>query len=394
MATSPDPAPVTRKLAGRLLERVPELAAVLRDAILEKDSAYATTDLIGEAELMRSCEHNMLRSLQSLAGHLPSGEDLLDAARLTAQRRAAAGFPLESLLHAFRLGTEVLWAALLDEARAETPDVLDQLLAGAVQVMQLMDVMSLAAATQYRARQSEAQRRDSERRQAVLDSLLEGHGGDPLVADEAARVLGLTSDARLAVVVVGHAGPSSSPPNSPAGALATLGFASQWRLRADREIGLVQLGTAPAARFVAQLRRIVDGQAGVSPAFSGLMEVATAYRLAELALETTPTGRSMVAAFDDRLPEVLLAANQPIAERIRDRALGRLLRLEPDKREVLLATLACWFRLDGSAADVGEELRCHRNTVLHRLSRIEELSGRSLHDHRDQLLLRLAVLDR
>lgn len=392
--TLPEPAPVTRELAGRLLTRAPELAVVLRDAILEKDQVYASTELVDPAELLRSCEDNLTRSLQSLAGQLPDVDDLLDAARLTARRRADAGFPLESLLHAFRIDTEVLWAALLAEARTTAPETLDQLLDGAAHVMQVIDVMSLVTATEYRARQAEEQRRDSERRQAVLDALLEGRGGDPHVAEEAVRVLDLAPDDQLAVVVVGHFRPSTSPSRSPACALAALGFESQWQLRADREVGLVQLGAAPVARLVALLDRVVEGQAGVSPSFTGLVEVASAFRLAELALDTLPEGRSVVAAFDTRLPEALLAANRPIAQRIRELALGRLLDLDADKRDLLLQTLDCWFRRDASAADVGEELRCHRNTVLHRLTRIEELTGRSLRDHRDQLLLRLAVLDR
>ncbi|MBB3665289.1 hypothetical protein FB384_004242 [Prauserella sediminis] len=394
MAMLPEPAPATRELARRLLARAPELANLLRDTIVQNDDVYATTDRVAPKELLRSCRDNMLRSLQSLSGQVPDGDDLFDAARLTARRRADAGFPLESLLHAFRLGTEVLWAALLDEARTSAPDALGELLDGAVQVMQLMDVMSLATATEYRARQSAAQRRDSERRQAVLEGLLDGRGGDPLVADEANRVLGLTSTTRLAVVVVGHAGPSTSPSHSPADALTALGFASQWQLRADREVGLVELGSAPLSRLVGQLGRVVEGKAGVSPAFTGLTESASAYRLAELALDTVPEGRSMVAAFEDRLPEALLAANRPIADRIQEHALGQLLVLDPDKRDLLLRTLDCWFRRDGAATEVGDELNCHRNTVLQRLARIEALTGRSLRDHRDQLLLRLAVLDR
>lgn len=388
----PAPAPVTRALAARLLARAEELALVLRDTIMDKDPLYATTDLVTDQELLRSCRHNMLRSLQSLSGQIPDDVDLLEAARRTARGRADTGFPLESLLHAYRLGTEVLWNALLDEARNHAPYAVDELLDGAVQVMQLMDVMSLAAANEYRARELLLHQRDTERRQAALDSVLEGRVADPTVAAEAMRLLGLPDDPRLAVVVLRHPSLAALPARSPADALAAHGFRSEWRLRADREVGLVLLGTAPLERLVTRLRSIVDGWAAVSSEIVGLTEVLTALRLAELTLDTMTTDAPMVATLDERLPEVLLTASPPVAQRLRERALGQLLDLEVDKQAVLLQTVDCWFRHNRSATDVGIELHCHRNTVLNRLNRVEVLTGLRLEESRDELLLRLALL--
>lgn len=334
-----------------------------------------------------------MRSLQSLSGEIPEDVDLLDAARATASNRADAGFPLDSLLHAFRLGTEVLWAALLEEARSHAPHVLDALLDGAVQVMQLMDVMSMAAADEYRAREMELRLRDTERRQAVLDSLLEGRGSDPDVAAEAARVLNLPEQSRLVVVVVRHATASVSPPFSPRDALESLGFRSDWRLRSDHEVGLVQLGSAPVERLTDRLDPLIQGCAGVSGVVVGVTNVVAAFRMAELALATAPrTHEASVFTFDDRLPEALLAASPLVTLRLRECAFGGLLDLDVDKRGVLLETLDCWLRHNRSAAEVGDRLHCHRNTVLHRLNRIESLSGRRLSDSRDELLLRLALL--
>lgn len=389
----PTPLPVTSELAVRLLPRAKELAVLLRDTMLAKDQVYASTDLIDPEDLLRSCEDNVLRSLQTLAGRVPDGVDPTDAARASASRRADAGFPLESLLHAFRLGTEVLWAALLEEARTRAPERLDDLLDSAVQVMELMDVMSMAVADEYRAREMLIHRRDTERRQAVLDSLLEGRGSDPDVAAEASRVLDLPERPRLVVVVVGHDRPSASPAVSPREALAAHGFRSEWRLRADREVGLVLVGAAPMERLVVHLRSLVQGYAAVSGVVVGLADVVSAVRMAELALASAAKGAEpTVVTFDDLLPETLLAASPLVAHRLRAAAFGGLLDLEAHKQQVLLNTLDCWFRHNRSAAEVGAELHCHRNTVLHRLSRVEALSGRRLADSRDELILRLALL--
>ncbi len=86
---------------------------------------------------------------------------------------------------------------------------------------------SLSAADEYRARELEAQRRDTQRRQAVLDSLLEGRVAEPDQAAEARRALELPDTARLAVVVIRHRPTYSSPP-SPGVALAT-SCSSGWR---------------------------------------------------------------------------------------------------------------------------------------------------------------------
>ncbi|BFO18839.1 hypothetical protein SHKM778_52270 [Streptomyces sp. KM77-8] len=61
-----------------------------------------------------------------------------------------------------------------------------------------------------------------------------------------------------------------------------------------------------------------------------------------------------------------------------ERLLGPLAHLEPADAEVLLDTLATWLACDGSAQRASRRLYCHRNTVLNRLRRYEQLTGRSL----------------
>lgn len=376
----------------RLLARSDEMGIVLRDALLESSAQYATTDLVPPDELLRSCQDNMRRSLQTLAGEIPTGVDVRDAAHLTARRRADAGFPLESLLQAYRIGSEVIWAALLEDARSHSPDVLDDLLDSAVQVMQLIDVMSVAAADEYRTRELEAKRRHTERRQAILDGLLEGRAADPEFHAEAMQVLGLADQSRLAVVVVRHLEKTGRPPDSPQDALAVEGFPSEWRLRADHEVGLVSLGDAPMSRLLTRLRGSVRGWVGVSDETVGLADVATEFRMAEMVLTSLTGEPPAVATFADRLPEVLVTANRAVAVRIREQAFAGLLGQSADKRDPLIETLDSWFRNNRSTSDTAAEMHCHRNTVVYRLNRIEELTGSRLDNARDQLLLRLALM--
>ena len=95
---------------------------------------------------------------------------------------------------------------------------------------------------------------------------------------------------------------------------------------------------------------------------------------------------------DERLPEALVAASPRLAHRLAAKTLGRVLDLEDEERRVLLETLEAWFRADRSPSRAGELLYCHRNTVLNRLRKIEQLTGASLEDDRHQLCCRLALM--
>ena len=61
------------------------------------------------------------------------------------------------------------------------------------------------------------------------------------------------------------------------------------------------------------------------------------------------------------------------------------------KREAtLLETFAAWLDNNGSAQEAAEELYLHRNTIHHRLRKLEEHTGQSLANPRSVALLTLA----
>jgi DNA-binding PucR family transcriptional regulator len=124
----------------------------------------------------------------------------------------------------------------------------------------------------------------------------------------------------------------------------------------------------------------------------GAADVAGAYRLAETAARTLPAGTARVVTIDDRLPEALLSNSPEIGSRLVGQTLGRLLELPHDEREVLLETLSALLDADGSPTRAADLLYCHRNTVMHRLRRIESVTGRKLTDPRARLLWQLALL--
>ncbi|KMS65815.1 PucR family transcriptional regulator, partial [Streptomyces leeuwenhoekii] len=116
---------------------------------------------------------------------------------------------------------------------------------------------------------------------------------------------------------------------------------------------------------------------GVGGAVDGLAAVGDARRLADTALSICP-GSGGTVRLAEHLPAALVVSSPELGRTLAERVLGPLLRLEPADREVLLDTLTTWLACDGSAQRAGERLYCHRNTVLNRLRRCEQLTGRCL----------------
>jgi DNA-binding PucR family transcriptional regulator len=126
---------------------------------------------------------------------------------------------------------------------------------------------------------------------------------------------------------------------------------------------------------------------------TGLAAVGDARRLADLALSICPPEGGTVR-LAEHLPEAMVVSCPELGATLTERVLGPLLRLEPADRDVLLDTLVAWFVCEGSAQRAGERLYCHRNTVLNRLRRCEQLIDRSLARPHDVAEISLALTAR
>jgi DNA-binding PucR family transcriptional regulator len=71
--------------------------------------------------------------------------------------------------------------------------------------------------------------------------------------------------------------------------------------------------------------------------------------------------------------------------------LGGLRDRDARDEELLLGTLEAWFAHGGSGTRAAAALHCHRNTVLNRLARVAELTGRDVNDPRAAAELYAAV---
>ena len=145
------------------------------------------------------------------------------------------------------------------------------------------------------------------------------------------------------------------------------------------------------------VRALADelGQAGPwrvgigGPVPGGLAELPAARRQAEIALSTVRD--SGVACWTGLSADGLLA--QFPRELWRDALLpAEVAKLLADPAApALLPTLSTFLDCAGEAQRTAARLRIHRTTLYYRLSRIEQISGLSLHDGRDRLLVHLAL---
>ncbi len=357
-------------LATALSYRIEEITDRTVEAICEREEGYREGRLVPMEELRRSVRDSLAEYLGVLT-RLPGGEEpSRDQAWAVGRSRAELGVPLESVLRAYRLGGSVIWDELLDEARRRPERPTDDLMEAAALVWQMTDELSAAVGVAYRHSEAGLISRDRNRRDGLLQGLLNG------VATErdlvfAAETLGLPEVGPYLVAVV-------EPP--PGGdqvtrQLAVFNIPSAWLTQGDRQIGLLSSTHGGSDLVQRCLSRVVPIRAGMSPEVGSLADVGGAYRQAELALRSIPAHHHAVVTLDERLSAALLVSSPDLARRLADRVLGRLLEIDRGERRTLLRTLRLFLAGDGSVVQVALQVPCHRNTVLNRLNRIHDLTG-------------------
>jgi hypothetical protein len=373
-------------VAPRLFDEVDAMVDRMVDVLLRTEPAYRELDLV---ELRRSSRAGLAGGIRSLVGAAGGTRQVHTAeAREVGRRRAA----LEAVLRAYRLGGQITWETLLAVARDSGGSNDTLLVEVAGSVWRTNDVECAAVAEGYRDEQRRMDSVDDTARRQVLDGLLGGRGGDPAFVRAASELLGMPLEGRLLAVVAVLDAEGGAGLIDPAAGLLRRGMRSVWGERSGAQVGVVALGSRRSTDVLGWLRAMAAGPVGVSAEVQGAAGVATAYRLAETAARTLPVGSSQVVTIDDRLPEALLSNSPEISSRLVGQCLGGLLELPEDEQSVLLDTLAAFLAADGSPTRAADELYCHRNTVMHRLRRIETVTGRKVTDPRARLLWQLALL--
>ncbi|MFE3721754.1 PucR family transcriptional regulator [Streptomyces cyaneofuscatus] len=418
---------VLHRAARVLVASLPVLTDRLVEALYEQEPGYRAAIDSDRAEVWQEVHH----SLRHNVGSLIQPREFRDAAHRTSrwigEIRAEQGVPLDAVLHAFRMGGAMVWQDLVDETARRDPDDVRLLVHVAADVWNFVDEHCGIVGDAYRQAERRLSWRRENQQRLMVAALLDGTAR---IADvcEAAAMLGLPEQGRYAVLAVAsapggpqqqdparpplklpaalspdgppHAAPSLEPGGRPQDAPSTAP-APLWHTGPDAAFAILRLTGGPGdPGDPGELHAIADAldapagtRAGIGSAVDGLAALGDARRLAETALRACPASGGTVV-LDEHLPDALVVSSPALGSALADRVLGPLDRLDPSDRDVILETLTAWLDADGSAQRAGARLYCHRNTVLNRLRRFEQLTGRCLTRPRDAVEVSLALAAR
>jgi purine catabolism regulator len=238
----------------------------------------------------------------------------------------------------------------------------------------------------------------------LLDVLTAGRPGSQEAARERAKRKGFDLEAPYFLVAAdpGQPGSASKIRRAWDRLLGTMRVTALVRERGDSAIALITLAgrrSNEPKTLIEQLHRAartaLSGPValGYGAVRSGAGEVSAAAKEAEQAMTMGRRlfGADSATAFSDLGLYRLLYALEPRPElrTFRDDVLSRL--GSKDRAGVLKQTLNAYLATNGSPTDAADRLHLHRNTVLYRLGRIEELLGVDLRDAEVRLSLHLAL---
>lgn len=381
---------VLHRAARVLRDDLPDLTDRLLAVLREQEPAYRTALENDHAATWQEVYRSLRHSVTSLLDPRGTREAAHRCTWRIGVARAEQGVPLDALLHAFRLGGSLVWQRLVEETTRSEPEDIRLLVHVATDVWNFVDEHCTLVADAYRQAERQLAWRRENRVRLLAAALLDGTSR---IADlpETAERLCLPEHGRYVVVAIAGGPPHDLPP----------GGSTYLHSGVEVDYGIVLVGDESDRETdrdpLAALALTADAPAGyrigVGSAVTGLAAVGDARRLADLALSICPREGGTVR-LADHLPEALVVSCPQLGATLTERVLGPLLRLEPADRDVLLDTLVAWFACEGSAQRAGERLYCHRNTVLNRLRRCEQLIGRSLARPHDVVEISLALTAR
>ncbi|GEM_PF-494284 len=153
-----------------------------------------------------------------------------------------------------------------------------------------------------------------------------------------------------------------------------------------------------AGRRLAEESGLTGIAVGISDRHTGWRGIAQGFRQAYFALRLGATAAVPHTVVDSgvagdlgiyRLLYPLWQSDGLVA--FSDEVLGGLLAYDEKRGGGLVQTLEAYLDLGGGMQEIADRLYIHRNSLIYRLRRIEELTGRILADPHDRLLLHLAL---
>lgn len=383
-AADPSPPQLFDRACRRLLGHGTEFA----DTVVEKIRAevpYYADPVLAPPDLRQSVSIGVRHGLE--AGLDPGR--IVDIERYTRElgiRRAEEGRPLDEVMHAYRVAGSEVWSGIIRVVERDGLGDTRQLVHVAELVWKHNDRDAVLVADAYRQVAQGVASRHGERVRLILAALLESRN-EPEFTRDAAAILDLPLDGRFAVAVVRATPPYGRAPET---IPEVRGIRILRHRYGQRDVLVAHLGDRPLDALVSGLDAGPGLRMGISPVVQGLGSLPRARDMAGLALRTCRADGE-VARLDARLPDGLLISRRDLSAELAHQVLRPLYDLEPAERDTLFDTVNIWIENGGSAVQAARHMFCHRNTVLNRLRRFEQMTGFTLSRPRDLVQLTLAL---
>ncbi len=135
-----------------------------------------------------------------------------------------------------------------------------------------------------------------------------------------------------------------------------------------------------------------DSLISVSDYSSSVDDLSELYKHASVALEINSQVHKINYYEDLGIYKIIVGVkNKKILQKFYDDTLGKLNDMENEKREDFLKTLSLYLKTGGNVLKVAELNNAHRNTILYRINRLQEILGVDLSDGEIRTELQVAL---
>ena len=398
-----------RAIAARLAQEKEEIARRVVESSVREIVDYGVPDDVHLLDEEFSAARAHVEVLvASIENGEPVPDEYIERLRQLAARRLHQGVPLEAFLHASRLWETVCWDVLLSIARTDVPEEQEVALEIGRHVLRLADRISTAVTFGYL---DEIADRGLMRRD-LLDALLTAKGAGNGTMRLARRLHLRLAQNYIVVVLRGEGVEVGEARDQPPAVRSTLDRIVEETRRNVRPSGgslltgmrngdLVVLYPASSPTDLDAVKRDcealgaalgADVYIGISGWHEGIKAVGVAYAEAKVAVEIAARRRIQARAvgLEEVVVDALLHASVP-ARRILEDTLRPLVNYDATRHSALVPTLRAYLHARMNVTKSAEVLFVNPNTVVYRLRRIKEVSGRDPHDPDDLLVLSLAI---
>lgn len=334
------------------------------------ESTVETDEIMQTA---RETFHRLVNGLRSGGNTEPGADYDADISASLGAKRARAGIPAEALVSAVRLDFTILWAELLAIA---APEDAPMLTARVDQVWRVVDEFAVRTHTSYLNERVRMAQEESSIQNEFIARLFSVVSPSADTAAQVAEALGISATARFGLVAA-----SGSAAARLRAAQVKVAAKRNQRLFLRESGDMAYVFWPVAAARTGELKAVTatvpqvfaDIPCGVAEA-NGLRALPQAARTASslaALLQPADTGPLSAQLAWPRLARRQLAeSGLDLVEEL-DAALDPCRGVERER----LTEAARHFLQSGSVTLTAEALFCHRNTVLNRLNRFQELTG-------------------